>query len=124
MPLYVALLMVVLIVVGVAFDRYLAAEAGRIVESLGGVETAILEGRFGDAEAKLTQIEQRWRRTDRIWCVVVDHHDMDTVQESFVRLRQHIRFHDAHSSMVELAFVTYAISHIPMKDSLSLESVF
>lgn len=123
LPLYVALLMILLIVAGLMFDRFMAAEADRIVDALRGVEEAVLEGRFDDAEAQLTQIEQQWQRTDRIWCVVVDHYDMDRVKESLVRLRQHIRFHDAQWCVVELAFVIYAISHIPLKESLSLESV-
>lgn len=118
-----AILMIALVVTGVLLEQAMNRETDRILQLIHRVEDAVLAGKFDDAEALLTEVEQQWDRADRFWCMIVYHHDMDHVRDSLVRLRQHIRFHDSHLSLVEISTAVQLIDHIPQKEAFSLESV-
>lgn len=118
-----AILMIVLVVTGILLEQAMNREADRILQLIYRVEAAVLAGRFDEAEALLTEVEQQWDRADRFWCMIVYHHDMDRVRDSLVRLRQHIRFHDSHLSLVEINTAVQLVDHIPKKEAFNLESV-
>lgn len=117
-------LIITIVMAGVVFERNMVAEAERMLQALQRVEVAILSSRFDEALILLSHVEGRWDRAGRIWPIVVDHHDMDQVSETLIRLRHYVRFEDVEGSMVELSAAAYAIGHVPKKESFSLETVF
>gem|GEM_PF-927802 len=117
-------LMIVVVVAGVAFERIMAAEAERILHALRDVEKAILDNRFEEALVLLSHVEERWDRVGRTWPIVVDHHDIDHVSETLIRLRQYMRFGDVENSVVELSAAAYAVGKVASKESFSLTTVF
>jgi hypothetical protein len=118
-----AVLMIVLVVTGILLEQAMMSGSDHVLQLLHRVEAAVLAGRFDEAEALLSEVEQEWARAGRFWCMFVYHHDMDRVGDSLIRLRQHIRFHDSQLSLVEISTSMQLIDHIPKKESFSLESV-
>ena len=83
-----AVLMIVLVVTGILLEQAMMSGSDHVLQLLHRVEAAVLAGRFDEAEALLSEVEQEWARAGRFWCMFVYHHDMDRVGDSLIRLRQ------------------------------------
>lgn len=117
-------LMIVVVVAGVAFERIMAAEAERILHALRDVEKAILDNRFEEALVLLSHVEERWDRVGRTWPIVVDHHDIDHVSETLIRLRQYMRFGDVENSVVELSAAAMPLAKLQVRNRSALRLFF
>jgi hypothetical protein len=126
MRIYVAVAIALLLVLVVSFitlDK-LDSTADEMVAGFGGLEKAIAEGSWADADRGVEQVGEKWNRHKGWWPMVIDHQEIDNIDMALARIRQYIGMQDGVMAAGELAVLKQMLEHIPEKERVNLKNIF
>lgn len=91
------------------------------LESLYG---AVEDGKWDDAEEKAEKMNALWDKADRSWTPVMDHQQVDRVDESITRIRQLIKVRDRDALIVEIAVARRLLKRLKDNETPDLQNLF
>ena len=98
--------------------------AEEITRAITAVQQALNKGDLRTALIGLRRLERRWAKTEKTWALVTDYQEMDQVRLTIDRADQYLSAGGAAEARAELASLRFLVEHIPLKESLSLGSLF
>ena len=76
------------------------------------------------AAENLKQINQSWKPVRSTWQALIDHTEVDRIDESFARIEKMISVKEQKDCLVELTVLKQCFLHIPEKEKLNLSNIF
>lgn len=117
-------ILVVLISANYISGSFLARSALELRRELDMLTNRVETGSWRDALGSLESFESTWDKTKGIWAVLVEHREMDSIENSFKKIKAYLESENRPLALGEVETVKRLLEHIPEKTSFSLENIF
>lgn len=107
-----------------ASSHYLHQSAQELDYLIGKVERNSRSNDWANAVNELTNLDNEWKNTSNIWAMLIDHAEIDNIDDSLIRMREYIKAQNSVLALGELASLKQYINHIPLKESFSFDNIF
>lgn len=87
------------------------------------IETAASAGDWEKAKTELREIKFNLSKSTDRWSLLMDHLEIDNIENAVNRLESHIESRNASQALVESASLKYFITHIPERESFNLKNI-
>lgn len=123
--LMVILPLVVIIALGVFCQNILLQkDADKISLQLEKLEKNVELKNWKKAESGAKQIDRIWKPTRFAWQILIDHAEVDRIDESLVRAKKSIFLKEQSDSLVEISVLRQMLLHLPEKERPHIENIF
>lgn len=75
------------------------------------------------ANTQLADFERSWNKTKFGWAILLDHFEIDNIDNTFTKSRKFVEAGDFSSALAELEALKKYILHIPQKENFSIENI-
>ncbi|WP_027628393.1 DUF4363 family protein [Ruminiclostridium cellobioparum] len=120
----ISILLIVIILSGSLTLYYLERSAGILEYSVISASKSVSDKQWTSAEKQLEEFNKNWDRTKYYWAMLVDHFEIDNIDDSFTKTKMYVESEDYSSALAELEALKYYILHIPKKESFTFENIF
>lgn len=114
----------VIIILGVWMNSYLKESSDRISAHIKELELNIQNGDWQSAHTKLTDINENWDRTSNIWYMMVDHDEIDSINNALAKVEAYIKSRDNSNLESEIASLKLFVEHVPEREAFALRNIF
>lgn len=116
-------LVLVIIISGVLTLYYLNRSCEKLEKAVDSAGLLIQAKQWDSAEKLLDDFATDWDRTKSGWAILLDHFEIDNIDNSYIKTRKYVECKDYPSALAELEALKAYIKHIPKKESFSLENI-
>ncbi|EPR10822.1 DUF4363 family protein [Ruminiclostridium papyrosolvens] len=116
-------LVLVIIISGVLTLYYLNRSCERLEKTVNSAGLFIQSKQWDSAEKLLNDFASDWDRTKFGWAILLDHFEIDNIDNSYTKTKKYVESKDYPSALAELEALKEYIKHIPKKESFSLENI-
>ena len=121
---YVVVLFLLLTVFGVYNVYYLNKSSVIMDDVLSRLEKAVKMENWSEAEEILKVLENKWVKNKTYWSILINHNEVDNIEQSIERIKQYIRLQDLLEASAETAGLRRYFLHIPENERLTIENIF
>ena len=94
---------------------------GTLLES---VETSITQQKWEGAQELTNYAQQKWKDDGTWWSILLDHHEIDSIDINLERLGKFLAMQDVPRSLGELTTLRLIFEHIFDMEAFTLENIF
>jgi len=105
-------------------NRILKNDAQSLEEKINHVQVSTKNEDWNTAESGLTSILEEWPKVEGKWSILLDHAEIDNIEDALIKVAEYIKAKDSSSALAELASLKNFISHIPKKEAFSIKNIF
>lgn len=120
----IAVILVLIFCASYFTNTTLSSHAQSLEEKISIVDTNTRKGNWDAAEAGLSAIEEEWPKVENIWAVLLDHVEIDNIDEALEKVSEYVKAKNTPLALAELATLKQYIKHIPDKESFNLKNIF
>lgn len=103
--------------------KILSSASERLDSHIAQIENSIHSKNWNEAARELANFKNTWIRTSRTWAMLVDHVEIDNIDNTFIRLSTFIEIKNQPLALEEAAVLKQYITHIPEKEQLHFKNV-
>lgn len=103
---------------------YLNKSSEAFIKELDNLELYIDSSQWKAAQEHIENLNTKWEKTENIWSLYTNHHEIDNITISLRTLNAYIVSQNVSESKSSLASLKHYISHIPKMENLSLRNIF
>lgn len=119
----VSILLITVILSGILTLYYLDKSAGVLELSILSAAKSVTDKQWNSAEKQLEEFSRNWKRTKYFWAMLVDHFEIDNIEDSYNKTKMYVESEDYSSSLAELETLRHYIRHIPEKEGFTFENI-
>jgi hypothetical protein len=79
--------------------------------------------RWKEASDEISKVETKWNKTENFWAMLIDHMEIDCIEESLTKSKNYIETQNISLSLAELDTLKFAVEHIYKKELVNLKNV-
>jgi hypothetical protein len=123
---FVSIVLLTAAIIGVAVYSFKTLEqsAKLLDDHIVRVENFTRSGDWQKADQEFTKIEASWSGIEKKWAMLVDHIELDHIDNTLSKVSRYVETRDTPSALAEAAALRMYIKHIPEKEKLSWENLF
>lgn len=119
-----SIVLFLIIVSGILIKSYLDVTTAKFITELDTLERYINTDQWDKAREMVIDLNGKWEKTENIWTLFTNHHEIDNISISLKTLGEYIVGQDKTESKASLVSLKHFISHIPKMEKLSLKNIF
>lgn len=123
-PVTLLLLITFLLSFGFANYLFLKKGADSLIKCVEQLKNEVKEDNWTEAFLQYEETYLTWKKINRYWPAVVNHEEMDRIEESMNKLKSYLQHEDSRDSLAEIYNLIYYINHIPEKELFNFRNVF
>ncbi len=116
--------LVLTIILGVFIQNILHKDADKMSQELYKLNEAVNNNNWKAASDQMNKINSVWKPIRPKWQALIDHMEVDRIDESFKRIRSLIAAEDYTECLAEIAVLKQTFLHIPEKEKVILSNIF
>lgn len=122
----ITIAVIIVLIFGAAFfeSLLLKNDAKNLEAKIINVEDSTKKEDWKMAETNLSSVLDEWPKVESKWSVLLDHAEIDNIEDALIKVDSYIKAKDASSALAELASLKNFINHIPKKEAFSIKNVF
>ncbi len=119
----------VLIVVGIFLGlsfwsaSYLDKTAAKMSAMVNKVEHQVVAKQWQKAGQSISQTDAQWQKTKDWWAIMIDHQEIDNIENALARLNNLTKGKDVPAALAETASLKKMLTHIPEKEVVNLHNI-
>ncbi|KNY26782.1 DUF4363 family protein [Pseudobacteroides cellulosolvens] len=113
-----------MLVFSLVSSYYLNRSAQKIDYQIRKIEANSRSNDWINANIELSNLEKQWKKSSNTWAMLIDHVEIDNIDDSLTRMKEYIKAKNSVLSLGELASLKQYVNHIPQKESFSLINIF
>lgn len=117
------LLLAIIIGTGIFSTRILASTSDKLQQQIAEVENSIASENWEKAEESIKNVEINWKKTEKTWAILLDHFEIDQIDNTLSRLTKYIETQDKPLALAEAEAMKKYVEHIPEKETLRMKNV-
>lgn len=114
----------VMIGAGICMNSYLRKSSEEIDYGISQIESDIKNNDWQSAELKLSEINQSWNKTKNAWSMLIDHTEIDNIDNALTKVESYIQSKNNALLMSEIASLKLFIEHIPKREEFAMKNIF
>ncbi len=103
--------------------HYLQKTSDQLISMLDEIDGFVDKGSWDEAYAKMNDIDEAWEKKEKVWGMVINHHEIDNISISLKSALIYIDLNDEVDSLASLASLRHYIGHIPIMERMSLKNI-
>lgn len=103
---------------------YLHKTSEAFVNEIDNLQLYIDSSQWKAAQEQVEKLNKKWEKTEDIWSLFTNHHEIDNITISLKTLNEYIISQNFSESKSSLASLKHYISHIPKMENVSLKNIF
>lgn len=103
---------------------YLHKTSEVFINELDNLQLYIDNNQWKAAQEHAMDLNTKWEKTEDIWSLFTNHHEIDNITVSLKTLNEYIISQNSSESKASLSSLRHYISHIPKMEKLLLKNVF
>ncbi len=119
----VSILLIVIVLSGSLTLYYLERSAKELESAVNSAGISVTNKKWVDADKQLKAFEDEWSKTKYFWAMLVDHFEIDNIDDSFNKTKKYVESEDYPSALAELESLRHYILHIPQKEAFTFENI-
>jgi predicted PurR-regulated permease PerM len=120
--------MVVLLIVIVGFASFLyyqtSSISGDLVDSLSAIKQHLEEDKWEKAQQELNQLNRHWEKADRWWTPVMDHREIDMLDQSIGRVSTWVEVQNKDEALVEVNVAIRMVKRLLDREGFNISNLF
>jgi hypothetical protein len=88
------------------------------------IEEDMKNGNWDLINDQLDDLEKDWDKIGKSWAVLIDHFEIDNIDNSFTRMSKYIEAREFAPALAEAGALKQFVKHIPEKDELKIKNIF
>lgn len=112
----------------IGFGAYTVSRLDKSAKDLGShidqIEAGIRSEHWEDTVRELDYVQEHWEKIGKAWATLLDHIEIDNIDDTLTRLSGHIEARDKSMALAESGALKQFILHIPKKESFRMENLF
>lgn len=117
--------LIIITLFGIYIENYLKKSAEVITKIIDEIEKTVIIVEIDSAKEKLNELNEEWERTKDKWSMLIDHEEMDNVEETIQYIEIFIDETDRQADLLaEINKLRFYIEHIPEKESFLVKNIF
>ncbi|AGA69702.1 hypothetical protein Desdi_2272 [Desulfitobacterium dichloroeliminans LMG P-21439] len=121
--LTVGIIILVLVLGSYWHNQYINSSASSLEGMLIAVEDIIQNRHWGNANQQMDQLKKEWDETKKLWSILLDHQEIDTIDLSLKRAEKYILEQEAALSLGEVAALRLLFHHIADTETITLQNI-
>lgn len=117
------LLILAIIIASIYSQTYLSRTSMKLEQNISKIEQGIRSDSWENVGSILEQTSEQWLKNKKAWAALIDHAEIDNIDETLSRMKEFIYAREASSALAEASALKLYFRHIPSKEVLSLENV-
>ncbi len=117
-------LLVIIIGSSLIGANILSNTSGKLSGNIEKVESSTTSEDWNNALKYLDDIEKDWSKSEGIWSILIDHIEIDNIENSLTRMKKYIEVKDRALALGEIANLKQYVKHIPQKETFNFRNVF
>ncbi|MDD4049142.1 MAG: DUF4363 family protein [Clostridia bacterium] len=117
-------LLIFILLLGWGTYKILDADTKTLLPSVEKISSAIQEENWTEAKNNFQKTEDSWNTISNHWAFLINHQEMDRIEESMAKLKGYIYCNDTINAQAEFYVLIHFIKHIPKKNTFNLENLF
>ena len=109
---------------GIFANRVLSSNAETLEKQINEIEEHTKNEDRDSALQSLHTINKEWPETSKMWTLLLDHVEIDNIDETIKRMSKYIETQNVPLALGEIAVLKQYIKHIPEKEKFSIKNVF
>jgi|LSQX01.1.fsa_nt_gb DNA-directed RNA polymerase specialized sigma subunit len=109
---------------GIFANRVLSSNAETLEKQINEIEEHTKNEDWDSALQSLHTINKEWPETSKMWTLLLDHVEIDNIDETIKRMSKYIETQNVPLALGEIAVLKQYIKHIPEKEKFSIKNVF
>lgn len=122
--IYIISLFLIIILSGIIAELYLGNSARELCQYLDKAEEYTISSKWELAKNELHVMEIKWDKTKKIWAVLTDHSEIDSISISLSKAIKYVEEKEKPSSLAEISVLKELILHVPDKELPVLDNIF
>lgn len=102
----------------------LVKTSDKLIQNIKSTDSLIEKSTWKEADNSFNEILKDWKSTKRTWAILIDHQEIDKIDDSIVKLGENIKLQQMNEALVESATLKRLVKHIPLKDMLTIGNIF
>ena len=102
---------------------YFKKSTSKLCGSLNQVENTLGASSINGKSKALTDFRAQWQASRDTWAILIDHMEIDNIEESLIRLEEYVKLSDTSQALPQLAVLREQIAHIYEKERLQLKNI-
>jgi len=104
--------------------RALIESSRRLTGYIEEIEKKTENGEWEQALDTVEKVREDWEKTQKIWCMLIDHTEIDNVNSSMSKLARLIEYREKALALSEVSTLKEYVDHIPDRLALNIENIF
>ncbi len=119
----VVILLIIIVFSGSLTLFYLNKSAEKLQSAVVSASDSVSKKQWDTAGEVLRDFEKKWDKTKYFWAMLVDHFEIDNIDDAFNKSKKFVETQDESSALAELEALRHYILHIPRKEGFTMENV-
>lgn len=126
MKLVAGTIAMVVVIVSFAFFSYYRTSllSEELLSSLEQLQAAVEEGCPEATGAELKELKSRWERADAWWTPLMDHREIDLLDQTIIRIDQNIKQQRSEDTLVEIGAARRMVERIRDRERPLTKNIF
>ena len=113
-----------IIIFSIFIQNYLKKSSDELVKKIEELSNLVEADKVNEAILLRDKIKEIWEETEDKWAVLIDHNELDNIEETMHRVEILIGEDDEKAELLsELNKLGFYMEHIPEKEKFSLENI-
>lgn len=123
-PISLILASLLILLSGWGIYLLLDKDSKNLLEPVQQILVSVENNSWEKTDEYLKKTNEIWERINTYWPLLINHKEMDQIEESINRLKSYLKQKDKTQSLAELYNLIYFIKHIPQKEAFNLQNIF
>ena len=117
------IILVAIIGLNAFVGKYVDDKLNYVLSELNDLRTLVEEEKYEEANQKINEIDEYWKKSEDIVSFFVEHDELEKVMTEYTSLKTYCKLEqeEAFEALDKMAFI---IKHIEEKDDLKLKNIF
>lgn len=121
---FIAVLIIAILGISLYANSLLGRSASKMQDQLLLIESSAAKDDWQEAHKEIVRMQKDWSDTKKTWATLIDHFEIDNIENAMVRLQKYIDTNEKSLTLAEIATLKQYVKHIPSMVSPRLENIF
>lgn len=123
--MWIVAFFILIIIIGSYYTmNTLNSESQKLSVLLDKIEQEVNSKNWEKADSNCQSFNNQWSSISKMWCMLIDHYEIDNVNISLAELKSFIETHDDKEALSRLSVLKLMIHHIPDRESFQFKNIF
>lgn len=117
------ILMGIIVAFATVMNNQTVEISDELLNSLEEVRDKVENEQWKKANDKLILLRDQWERADDFWTPFIDHREIDTIEESIVRISSFVEEHQKEDALAEINVAISMVERLRNREGPNIENI-